>query len=137
MQEYDRFVALSILTPQAAAAQRRAVFLAAPRFAVIETARGRILRASLKKQTYTKYVLSDLSRWVEADYYLCRATSFGEKHLMPDEIRDFHLSTLRLTYDEAVREYERLSCTPIGRLIAARELPILQRAAELLKKENP
>ena len=70
-------------------------------------------------------------------YYLCRATSFGEKHLMPDEIRDFHLSTLRLTYDEAVREYERLSCTPIGRLIAARELPILQRAAELLKKENP
>ncbi len=66
-------------------------------------------------------------------YYLCRALSFGEKHLMPDEIRDFHLSTLRLTYDEAVREYGRLACTPIGRLIAARELPILRRAGEMLQ----
>ena len=65
-------------------------------------------------------------------YYLCRATSFGEKHLMPDEIHDFHLSTLRLTFDGAQAEYERLSCTPIGRLIAARELPILQRAREML-----
>ena len=61
------------------------------------------------------------------------ATSFGEKHLMPDEIHDFHLSTLRLTFDEAQAEYERLSCTPIGRLIAARELPILRRARELLE----
>ena len=25
-------------------------------------------------------------------YYLCRATSFGEKHLMPDEVEQFHLS---------------------------------------------
>ena len=70
MQDYDRFVALATLTPQAAAAQRRAVFLAAPRFAVIVTSRGQALGASLKEQTYTKYVLSDLSRWVEADYYL-------------------------------------------------------------------
>ena len=65
-------------------------------------------------------------------YYLCRALSFGEKHLMPDEIEDFHLSTLRLTYDEAVQEYERRACTPIGRLIAARELPVLRRAKALL-----
>jgi len=70
-------------------------------------------------------------------YYLCRATSFGEKHLMPDEIRDFHLSTLRLTWDEAEADYRRRACTPIGRLIAARELPILRRAEELLKEENP
>ena len=70
-------------------------------------------------------------------YYLCRATSFGEKHLMPDEIRDFHLSTLRLTWDEAEAEYRRRSCTLIGRFIAARELPILRRAEELLKEENP
>ena len=61
-------------------------------------------------------------------YYLCRVTSFGEKHLMPDEINDFHLSTLRLTFDEAVAEYRRLSCTPIGRLIANRELPVRARA---------
>ncbi len=66
-------------------------------------------------------------------YYLCRATSFGEKHLMPDEIHDFHLSTLRLTYDEAEAEYRRLACTPIGRLIADRELPVLARAKEILR----
>ena len=66
-------------------------------------------------------------------YYLCRALSFGEKHLMPDEIERFHLSTLRLTFEAARAEYERLSCTPIGRLIAARELPILRRAWEMLE----
>ena len=65
-------------------------------------------------------------------YYLCRALSFGEKHLMPDEISDFHLSTLRLTGDEAETEYRRRACTPIGRLIAARELPVLRRAREIL-----
>ena len=65
-------------------------------------------------------------------YYLCRALSFGEKHLMPDEIKDFHLSTLRLTFEEAEAEYRRLACTPIGRLIANRELPVLQRAKEIL-----
>ena len=52
---------------------------------------------------------------------------------MPDEIHDFHLSTLRLTFEEAQAEYERLSCTPIGRLIAARELPILRWAGEMLQ----
>ena len=66
-------------------------------------------------------------------YYLCRALSFGEKHLMPDEIHDFHLSTLRLTFEEAQAEYRRRACTPIGRLIAARELPILRRAGEMLQ----
>ena len=66
-------------------------------------------------------------------YYLCRATSFGEKHLMPDEIHDFHLSTLRLTFDGAQAEYRRRACTPIGRLIAARELPVLERAKEILR----
>ena len=65
-------------------------------------------------------------------YYLCRALSFGEKHQIPDEIHDFHMRTLRLTPDEAEAEYRRLACTPIGRLIADRELPILQRAREIM-----
>ena len=65
-------------------------------------------------------------------YYLCRALSFGETHLMPDEIEDFHLSTLCLTCEEAVAEYETRACTPLGRLIRNRELPVLRRAAELL-----
>ena len=73
-------------------------------------------------------------------YYLCRAKSFGQKHLMPDEIEDFHLSTLKLSYTDAVAEYEKRADTPLGRLLANRELPILQRAAEILanmtKEEN-
>ena len=66
------------------------------------------------------------------NYYLCRALSFGEKRLTPDEIDRYHLSTLRLTYDEAVREYEKRATTPLGRLIAHRELPVLRRAREIL-----
>lgn len=66
------------------------------------------------------------------NYYLCKALSFGEKHLMPDEIEDFHLSTLRLSYEEAEREYEKRRNTPLGRLIANRELPMLRKAKEVL-----
>jgi hypothetical protein len=51
---------------------------------------------------------------------------------MPDESERFHLSPLRLTFDEAEAEYERRACTPIGRLIADRELPVLKRAREIL-----
>ncbi len=65
-------------------------------------------------------------------YYLCRVRSFGEKHLMPDEIEQFHLSTLKLTYEEAVREYELRTETPLGRLLAQRELPILRHARKVL-----
>lgn len=65
-------------------------------------------------------------------YYLCRIKSFGEKHLTEDEIEKFRLSTLKLTYDEAAREYEARADSKLGRLIKARELPILRRARELL-----
>lgn len=66
------------------------------------------------------------------NYYLCKATSFGEKSLTQDEIEEFHLSTLKLTFDEAVAEYERLRNTKVGRLIANRELPILKHAKIIL-----
>lgn len=65
-------------------------------------------------------------------YFLCRALSFGEKNLTRDEQDVFHLSTLRLTYEEAVQEYEKCADTKLGRLIANRELPVLRRAKELL-----
>lgn len=70
------------------------------------------------------------------NYYLCKAVSFGEKHLTRDEIEDFRLSTLRMRFDEAVREYEKRTCTPIGRLVAQRELPVLRRAKEILDELN-
>lgn len=68
------------------------------------------------------------------NYYLCRVREFGENCLNRDEIEDFHLSTLKLSFDDAVAEYERRACTPIGRLLANRELPVLRRAAEILKR---
>ena len=64
-------------------------------------------------------------------YYLCRAVSFGPSSLTPDEIRDFHLSPLKLRFEEAVKEYGLRSGTRIGKLIADRELPVLRRAGEL------
>lgn len=66
------------------------------------------------------------------NYYLCKVLSFGETHMMRDEIEDFHMSTLKMTYDEALREYEKCADTKLGRLIANREVPILKRAKELL-----
>ncbi len=65
-------------------------------------------------------------------YFLCRVKSFEEKHLMPNEIRDFHLSTLKLTFEEAEREYLLRTDTKIGRLIANRELPVLRFAKQFL-----
>jgi 8-oxo-dGTP pyrophosphatase MutT (NUDIX family) len=66
------------------------------------------------------------------NYYLCRVRSFGERHPTDDEIDRFHLSVLMLRFEDAVREYERRTDSPLGRLIAARELPVLRRAMELL-----
>ncbi len=66
------------------------------------------------------------------NYFLCKVISFGDKHLMQDEIEDFHLSTLKVTYEEAVAEYEKRRETRLGRLIANRELPILRKARTLI-----
>ena len=66
------------------------------------------------------------------NFFLCRALSFGEKNLMQDEIEYFHLSTLKMSYDEAVAEYERCASTKLGRVIANRELPILKMAKRVI-----
>ena len=66
------------------------------------------------------------------NYFLCKVASFGDKHLTRDEIEDFHLSTLKLTYEEAVAEYEKRRETRLGKLIANRELPILKKAREII-----
>lgn len=69
-------------------------------------------------------------------YYLCRLLSLGEKHLTKDEIECYHLSTLKLPYEEALAEYDRCCDSRLGRLVAKRERPVLQRAHELLEKMN-
>ena len=66
------------------------------------------------------------------NYYLCRIKSFGDKNMTKEEIEEFHLATLKLSYDEAVDMYNKYSKTKLGRLVANRELPILKRAGEIL-----
>lgn len=70
------------------------------------------------------------------NYFLCQINTFGEKNLTVDEIESFHLSTLKLTYDEAVHEYENRANTKLGRLVANRELPILKRAKEIINNRR-
>lgn len=67
------------------------------------------------------------------NYYLCKISSFGEKNLTKDEIECFHLSTLKLAFEDAVKEYKKCSSTKLGMLVANRELPVLQRAREIIK----
>ena len=66
-------------------------------------------------------------------YYLCRAVVFDAPQMTEQEQHDFHLSTLRCTYKRAVAEYKKCRNNPLGRLLAARELPVLKRAKEMLE----
>ena len=65
-------------------------------------------------------------------YFLCKVRSFGEKNLMPYEIRDFHMETLKLSYEVAIEEYKKCSNTKLGRLIAQREVPVLEEVKKML-----
>lgn len=105
----------------------------------LETALKRELKEELGAEVEIKHkigIVSDYYNLIHRhninNYYLCKVTSFGGKHLTRDEIEDFHLSTLRLSYRDAEEEYKKCAETKIGKLIAARELPVLRRAKVLL-----
>lgn len=66
-------------------------------------------------------------------YYLCKIISLGENQLTKEERENFHISTLKLTYEQAIEEYEKCACTKVGKLIAQRELPILKCMKESVK----
>ena len=66
------------------------------------------------------------------NYYLCKVISFGDKNLTQDEIESFHLSSLKLSYAQAMTEYERCCASKLGSLIGKREIPILKRAKTIL-----
>ena len=68
------------------------------------------------------------------NYFLCKVVSFGDKHMTQDEIETFHLSTLKLTYEEAEAEYIKRRDSKLGRLVGNREMPILKRAGELVRQ---
>jgi len=69
-------------------------------------------------------------------FYLCRARSFGERQLTRTETETLHLETMRLKYEEAARDYARCAQTKLGKLLENRELPILQRAREVLAESG-
>lgn len=68
-------------------------------------------------------------------YYLCQIKSFGETEMTPVEQEEFQLSTLKMTYEEAVSEYQKCASKPWGVLLANRELPVLEWAKEWLASE--
>lgn len=70
------------------------------------------------------------------NYYLCKVVSFGDKHLTKDEVEAFHLTTLKLKYEDATAEYQKCSNTSLGRLIANREIPVLKRARQIIANTN-
>ena len=70
------------------------------------------------------------------NYFLCTIKSFCDRNLTEDEINSFHLSTLKLSYEEAVKEYEYRANTRLGKLVANRELPIVHRAKEIIDAYN-
>ncbi len=122
--------------------------------AIIETAGGGVEKGEDLEGAVKRELLEELGASVEIickigivsdyynlinrhninNYYLCKVKSFGKTHMTSEEIEDFHLTTLKLTYDEAISEYEKCSCTKLGRLIANREMPILKHARELLEE---
>ena len=69
-------------------------------------------------------------------YFLCQVKSFGKSHQTDAEIQNFHLSTLKMSYQEALKEYEQCRNTKLGRLIAQREIPILKKAYSFLKRQS-
>ena len=65
-------------------------------------------------------------------YFLCKLISLGENDMTEDEKTIFHLEPLTIPYEDAVKEYERCTETRLGRLLYAREMPILKRAKEMI-----
>ena len=65
-------------------------------------------------------------------YYLCQIKSLGETEMTPVEQKEFQLSTLKMTIEEAVSEYQKCASKPWGVLLANRELPVLEWARKWL-----
>ncbi len=63
-----------------------------------------------------------------SNYYLCKIVSFGSTNMTNEEINNFRLSTLKMGFQDAVREYEQCADTKLGRLVAKREVPVLMFA---------
>lgn len=68
-------------------------------------------------------------------YFLAKVKSVGENHLMKDEKEVFHLKVAKVTYEEAIKEYEKMKDNRLGKLIYQREMPIIDQAIKILKNK--
>lgn len=59
-------------------------------------------------------------------YFLVRKTGELPKNLMEDE-KMFNLHPVELTYEEAKAEYKRIESDKLGKLVARREEPVLEK----------
>ncbi len=50
-------------------------------------------------------------------YFLCLVTSFGKTEMTPKELEEFELSTLKLTYEEAIRRVQTMRGETVGRTL--------------------
>ena len=93
---------------------------------VIETSGGGVEKGEDLQEAIKRELLEELGAKVEiidkigvvSDYYnligrhninhyfLCKALSFGKNHLTEDEVNAFHLTTLKLKYEDAVAYYQ-------------------------------
>jgi len=65
-------------------------------------------------------------------YFLCRILSFGQRCPTQEEREKFDITPLCLSYDEALAQYEACRGEKWGRLLAQREIPLLQQAKKLI-----
>lgn len=74
--------------------------------------------------------------YVDYDRNIARAIVYDESgqfyFVRAQRDDEFGKATLKLSYEEAVKEYEHRANTKLGKLIANRELPVLRRAKELI-----
>ncbi len=66
------------------------------------------------------------------NYFLCKLSALGKTNMTEEEINNFDISPLKLSYDDAITEYKRCKNSKIGRLIYNREYPILEYAGKIL-----
>lgn len=120
---------------------------------VMETAGGGVEEGETPEEAVLREVREELGAQVEvlckvgvvSDYYnliqrhnvnhyfLCRVKAFGERQLTQAEREDFHLEVMRVSYDEAMTHYQQQRESALGKLICARELPVLEAAHEWLQ----
>ncbi|SRR5574344_311855 len=65
-------------------------------------------------------------------YYLVKVLKEGKNNLREDEKNEFHLTKIKLTYNEALLKYEENRKEKLGLLLYNREVPMLKYAKSII-----